>query len=177
MRDEVHHLQLELADQARGVWRSLSLRVARHSSESVEFFHTRLLSWALFWSEGLELRPGVCHGNEPCLWELDLTGRYKLWIDVGLPDMDRLRHAMSRSDEVVLVACPPNETALAAWKGKHWKGRRFPRFVIPPREVVEGLEGWLDRRLVWYLQREADEVVLSSDQGQLSGRLVDVVLM
>jgi uncharacterized protein YaeQ len=176
MGDVLHHLQLELADEARGVWRSLSLRVARHPSESLEMFHTRLITWALFWSEGLELRQGVCHGNEPALWELDLTGRYRLWIDVGLPDMDRLRHAISRADEVVLVACPSDERALAAWKGKHWKGRRFPRFLLLPRDVVLGLEDWLDRRLEWYFHREADEISISSEHGMLSGQLVDVHL-
>ena len=139
-------------------------------------FVTRLLTWSLFWTEGLELRQGVCRGNEPALWELDPTGRHRLWIDVGLPDMDRLRHAISRAEEVVLVACPADERALAAWKSKAWKGRRFPRFLLPPREVVTGLEEWLDRRLEWYLHREADEITIMSGHGQLSGRLVDVVL-
>lgn len=176
MRDVVHTLQLELADEARGVWRSLSLRVARHPSESVEMFHTRLLAWALFWSEELELRQGVCRGNEPALWELDPTGRHKLWIDVGLPDMDRLRHAISRADEVVLVACPADERALAAWKSKAWKGRRFPRFLLPPRELIAGLEDWLDRRMEWYLHREADEISISGAHGMLSGQLVEVGL-
>ncbi|MHC4263149.1 MAG: YaeQ family protein [Planctomycetota bacterium] len=176
MRDVVHTLELELADETRKLWRSLSLRVARHPSESIEMFHTRLLTWALFWSEGLTLRQGVCRGNEPALWEEDLTGRMALWIDVGLPDMDRLRHAISRAEEVVLVACPADERALAAWRGKHWKGQRFPRFILPPRDVVLGLEDWLDRRLEWYLHREADEISISSEHGQLTGRIVDVGL-
>ena len=176
MRDVVHHLQLELADESRNLWRSLSRTVARHPSETPAMFHTRLIAWALFWSETLQLREGVCRGNEPALWEEDLTGQLRLWIDVGLPDMGRLRHAISRAEEVVLIACPADETALGAWKSKQWKGRRFPRFLIPPREVIEGLEAEQERRLDWHLHREADELTVTTECGMHTGRLVEVVL-
>lgn len=176
MRDVVHHLQLELADETRNLWRSLSLRVARHPSETQALFATRLVAWALFWSEGLQLREGVCKGNQPALWEEDFTGRTTLWIDVGLPDMGRLRHAISRADEVVLVACPADETALAAWKSKLWKGRRFPRFLLPPRDVIAALAEHQERRLEWHLHREADELTVTTPQGTHTGLLVDVIL-
>lgn len=176
MRDVVHHLQLELADETRSLWRSLSMTVARHPSETPAMFHTRLIAWGLFWSEELKLREGVCRGNEPALWAEDFTGQLKLWIDVGLPNMDRLRHAISRAEEVVLVACPADETALGAWKSKQWKGRRFPRFLIPPRSVIEGLEEEQERRLNWYLQREADEITVTTERGMHTGLLVEVGL-
>ena len=176
MRDVVHSLQLELADETRNLWRSLSLRVARHPSETVAMFHTRLITWGLFWSEHLKLREGVCKGNEPALWEEDFTGRTKLWIDVGLPDMGRLRHAISRAEEVILIACPANETALGAWKSKLWKGRRFPRFILPPQDVIAALEDEQERRLEWHLHREADEITVTTPSGMHSGLLVDVEL-
>ena len=42
--------------------------------------------------------------------------------------------------------------------------------------LLLGLEDWLDRRLEWYLHREADEISISSEHGQLTGRIVDVGL-
>lgn len=176
VKDVVHSLELELADQHRGLWRSLSLRTARHGSESPEYFVTRLLAWALHWDEGIEMRAGVCLGHEPTLWLDDPMGGLRLWVDVGRPDPDRLRHAVSRATEVALYACPADETALAAWKSKAFQGRRLPRFFLPPKPLVEAAAEHLDRRLEWYLQRDGDELLLALPGATLEGTLVEVHL-
>ncbi len=174
-RTTVHALEIDLADGQRSLWRTLTLRTARHPDESAEYFATRLLAWALYWSPDLKMRDGPCHGNEPCIWEDDpLAGRPRIWIDVGLPDPERLRHALSRSDEVALFACPANETILALVRAKHFAGKRVPRVFILPQALVEGAATHLDRRLEWYLQRDGDELLLALPGGSFEGTLVEV---
>lgn len=174
-RTTVHTLALRLADAARGLWRDVELRTARHPSEAADYFVTRLLAYALYWSPGLVLRDGVCRGNEPALWEDDPGGSGpRLWIDVGRPDAERLRHATSRAGEVALFACPSDETALAAFKSKAFQGRRAPRFFLLPRELVLGAAAHLPRRLEWYLQRDGDELMLALPDATFEGTLVEV---
>ncbi len=172
----MHHLELELTDGQRGLWRSLSLGTARHGSETPEYFVTRLLAWALHWTEGIEVRAGLCLGNEPALWVADPMGGYRLWIDVGRPDSDRLRHAVARAEEVLLYACPADETALAAWKSKAFQGRRLPRFFLPPKGLVDTAAEHLERRIEWHLQRDGDDLLLALPGATLEGTLIEVHL-
>ena len=56
----------------------------------------RVLAFALNAREA-GLRQGF-HDDEPDLWQRDLTGRIRLWIDVGQPDEKLERQACGRAD-------------------------------------------------------------------------------
>jgi uncharacterized protein YaeQ len=174
----VHTLDLRLADGARSVWRDVLVRIARHPSEDAEHFATRLLAFALSWSPDLKVRDGVCRGHEPALWEdSPHGGRMRLWVDVGRPDVERLRHATSRADEVALYACPADETVLAALRSKSFRGRRAPRVFLLPRQLVAAAAARLSRRLEWYVQRDGDDLMLAfADSTPLEGVIVEVKL-
>ena len=98
----VYSFDIELAHVDRGVYESLAFRVAQHPSETDERVMIRLLAFALFADERLEFGRGLSTDDEPDLWQRDLTGRIRLWIDVGLPDEKLVRRACGRSDEVVI---------------------------------------------------------------------------
>lgn len=174
-RTTVHALELDLADTSRTLWRRLNLRTARNSSESAEHFVTRLLAYGLHWSETLAMRDVPPKGNEAVLWQDDpQTGRNSLWIDVGRVDHERLRHALSRADEVVLYACPADETVLAQVRLKHFAGKRTPRIFLLPHSLVEGAAAHLERRLEWYLSRDGDDLMLALSGATFEGTLVEV---
>ena len=61
----LHHFDVELAHVDRGIERSLSLKVARHPSETEEYLVTRVLAYCLEFTEGIALTEGVAAGNEP----------------------------------------------------------------------------------------------------------------
>jgi uncharacterized protein YaeQ len=46
----------------------------------------------------------MTNDDEADLWQKDLTGAIKLWIDVGLPDEKLIRKACGRADQVVVYA-------------------------------------------------------------------------
>jgi uncharacterized protein YaeQ len=44
----------------------------------------------------------MTNDEEADLWQKDLTGAIKLWIDVGIPDEKLIRKACGRADQVVV---------------------------------------------------------------------------
>jgi uncharacterized protein YaeQ len=49
----IYNFDIELADQDRHVYESLTLRVARHPSESEEYLVARLIAYLLEYAEGM----------------------------------------------------------------------------------------------------------------------------
>src|SRR5260221_14674519 len=86
----IYNFETELADIDRGVYETLSLRMARQPSETPEFMLTRFLAYCLEYTEGIALTEGVAAGNEPAVLVRDMTGRITAWIEVGMPDAQRL---------------------------------------------------------------------------------------
>ena len=86
----VYNVNIDLADMDRGVYEALDLRVARHPSETAAFMLVRLLAYCLEYTEGIEMTAGLSSADEPAIVVRDLTGRVTKWIEIGLPDADRL---------------------------------------------------------------------------------------
>ncbi len=95
---------LQIADMDRGYYADHALTIARHPSETDERMMLRVLAFALHAGPGLEFGKGLSTDDEPDLWQRDLTGRIRLWIDVGLPDEKLVRRGCGRANEVVIYA-------------------------------------------------------------------------
>ncbi|MBP9947502.1 MAG: YaeQ family protein, partial [Vicinamibacteria bacterium] len=64
----VYNIDIDLADADRQVYESISLRLARHPSESAEYLLTRVLAYALEFTEGLAFSTGgLSEPDEPAL--------------------------------------------------------------------------------------------------------------
>jgi uncharacterized protein YaeQ len=50
----------------------------------------RLFAYCLEYGDGIALTEGVSAGDEPAVLGRDLTGRITAWIEVGMPDAERL---------------------------------------------------------------------------------------
>src|ERR1700721_1173661 len=89
----IYVFNIELANSDRGVYQSLQLRVARHPSESEEYFLTRILAYCMEYTEGISFSNGLFEPDEPTIAVRDLTGALNAWIDVGAPEAARLHRA------------------------------------------------------------------------------------
>ena len=98
----IYNVSVELNDIDRGVYESLALRLAMHPSETMEYMVTRLLAYCLEYTEGIEMTAGLSDGDEPAIVVRDLTGRVTAWIEVGLPDADRLHRASKLAERVAV---------------------------------------------------------------------------
>ena len=109
LKATIHKLQLQIADMDRAVYADHALRLALHPSETEERMMVRLLAFALHAPAddrdgGLQFARGLSDGDEPDLWQHDLTGRLQHWIEVGQPDERRLARACGRADRVTIYA-------------------------------------------------------------------------
>ena len=112
----VYRATIELSDLDRGIYETLQTTVARHPSETAERLTARLLAYAACYGEGLSFTRGIAAGDEPDLWVRTGDGRISLWIEVGLPDPDRLVKAARHAEQVVLFAAGQ---ARPRWQEQH----------------------------------------------------------
>ncbi len=134
---------LQIADVDRGVYGDHPLTLARHPSENDERMMMRLLAFALnvpadSRSSVLEVAKGMWEPEEPELWERDLTGRIRHWIEVGQPDERRLVKASGRADRVSVYAF--SHAARAWWAGLGGRVRRAGNievWLIPAEQSRE----------------------------------------
>ena len=95
---------VRLADVDRSVNETLTIRAARHPSETAEYLVTRLLAYCLEYAEGIAFSKGLSDPDEPAIVVRDLTGVLKAWIEVGAPDADRLHKAAKAAPDVAVYA-------------------------------------------------------------------------
>jgi len=166
----IYTADIDLTDHDRGVYDSLALRVARHPSESDEYLVTRLLAYALEYTEGLEFSTGgLSSPDDPALAVRDLTGALRAWIEVGWPDGARLHKAAKASPRVAVY---PHKDA-GQWL-KRLEGERIHRAAdIQVRAIDVGLIGALaarlDRRLAFALAVSDGELFVSFGADTFTG--------
>jgi len=102
LKSTIFKVALQIADMDRGYYADHSLTIARHPSETDERMMLRVLAFALHADEGLAFGKGLSTDDEPDLWQRDLTGVIRLWIDVGQPDEKLVRRACGRAREVIV---------------------------------------------------------------------------
>jgi uncharacterized protein YaeQ len=98
----IHVFNIDLADSDRGVYQPLELRVARHPSETAEYFLTRILAYCFEYTEGIVFSNGLFEPDEPTIAVRDLTGVLRVWIDVGAPEAARLHRAGKAAPRVAV---------------------------------------------------------------------------
>lgn len=135
---------VQLADVDRGVYEDLTLRVARHPSETDAFMLTRVLAYLLEYREGIEFGGGVSTADEPAVLAKDLTGKITAWIEVGSPDASRVHFGSKLADYTAVYTHRDPQKVLASWEGKtihraeHVVLRSFdPRFVDEATRALE----------------------------------------
>lgn len=114
----IHTFDVQLADVDRGVYDELTLRVARHPSETDAYMLTRLLAYCLEYEEGIAFTEGVAATDEPAVLVRDLTGRVTAWIEVGAPDATRLHYGSKLADRTVVYTHRDPAKVVAQWAGK-----------------------------------------------------------
>ena len=98
----IYTFDIDLSDVDRGCYETLELRVAQQPSETLEYMLSRVLAYCLEYTEGIAFTQGVAAGDEPAIWVRDLTGRMIAWIDVGMPDAERLHRASKQAGRVAI---------------------------------------------------------------------------
>ncbi|NQX18029.1 YaeQ family protein [Rathayibacter sp. VKM Ac-2857] len=115
----MYNFAIQLADVDRGVYEDITLRAARHPSETDVYMMTRVLAYCLEYVEGITFSEGISStATEPAVLVRDLTGRLTTWIEVGAPDAERLHFGSRLADRTTVYTHRNPEKVIAAWSGK-----------------------------------------------------------
>ncbi|MEV5041147.1 YaeQ family protein [Microbacterium sp. LMI1x-1-1.1] len=142
----MHTFTVHLADVDRGVYDELSLRIARHPSETAANVLLRVLAYALEYEDGIAFSEGISATAEPAVLIRDATGRMTAWIDVGAPDAARLHSASKVADRVAVYTHREPNRLAQAWAGKTiHRAADIPVFSFD-RDFVDDAASALERR-------------------------------
>lgn len=157
----MHTVDVALSDVDRAVYERLSIKAARHPSESEEYLLTRLLAYCLEYREGIQFsKGGVSDPNDPALLVKDLTGAWQRWIEIGAPDAARLHQASKASPSVALYSHKEPRLLLRAYEGQRiHKAAQIDVFAVD-RDLLASLAQHLDRRMTWALSVTEGQIFL-----------------
>lgn len=145
----VHKAAIQLADVDRGIYGTLQATVARHPSETAERLVARLLAYAIFYDEELTFTKGICAAEEPDLWIKGGDGRVLFWVEVGLPDPERIIKASRHAQRVALLACGKT---FANWEQQHLSKLEKAANVTVigvDQAFIARVTALLERAIVW----------------------------
>jgi len=166
----VHSFDVELAHVDRGVYDSLAFRMARHPSESAEHLVTRLLAYCLEYTDGLAFsKGGVSDPDEPALSVRDATGAIRSWIDIGVPDADRLHRAAKIANRVAVYTHKDPARLLRALAGERIHRREALEVYGVDQSLVTALSSRLERRMAFELSINDGHVVINLGDATLTG--------
>jgi len=157
----VYTATIDLADMDRHVYETLDLRVARHPSETAEYMLVRILAYCLEYQEGIALTEGVSSGNEPALVVRDLTGRITGWIEVGMPDAERLHRGSKLAGRVAVYTHRDVRQLMSNLNGEHIHRSEDIPIRAFDRTLVEEIAAHLDRRISMSLSVTGGELFLA----------------
>jgi len=158
----IHKAVLQLADLDRSVYETLQVTVARHPSETAERLVARLLALVLFYEPELTFTRGLSATDEPDIWAIGPDGRVRLWVEVGLPDAERILKACRHAERVALLA---SGRTYSSWSQQH-----LPRLaaaanlivVTIDQELINTLAEQLERSVSWSITITEGTMYLTS---------------
>ena len=147
----MRRFDLALADSDREVYTDLALRVAQHPSESDRYLIARVLARALEHAEGVDFTRGLAVDDEPALWQRDLRGDLRAWIEVGAPSPARLHKASKLGARVAVYGWQRVEAlADALVEERVYKAAQIELYALDPG-FLDAIAAGLDRTNRWEL--------------------------
>jgi uncharacterized protein YaeQ len=166
----VYVFDIRLADADRGVFENLSLRVARHPSESAEYLLTRLLAYCLEYGEGIAFSSaGLSEPDDPALTIRDLTGALSSWIEIGAPEAARLHKASKAAPRVAVYSHKDMDAWLSRLAGERIHRAAAIELYAVDRALLADLAARLDRRMRFDLSIAERNLYLTLGDDTLSG--------
>jgi uncharacterized protein YaeQ len=160
---------VRIADADRNVYEALTLRVARHPSETAEYLVTRVLAYCLEYAEGISFSKGLSDPEEPTIGLRDLTGVLQSWIDIGTPDAARLHKAAKTARRVAVYAHREVTPWLARLSGERIHRAEALELYVMDRDLVAALVARLERRMDFDLSIAEGTLYVTTAEETLTG--------
>lgn len=165
LKPTIYKLKIDVADTDRGYYDTLNLTIAQHPSETLERMMARVLAFCLNAQEQLVFAKGLCAVEEPDIWAFTLDDRISLWIDVGEPDVERIKKATRRSEAVRVYSF--NSKSATWWAQGRVKFNELPVSVFQfPWESIQALATLVKRTMHLAVTITGDTAYVAAENGE-----------
>lgn len=100
LSSSIYRADIDLSNLNTHQYENYILTMAKHPSESESRMMFRLLAYLYCAHDDLTFTKGLSAQDEPEIWQKDFAGDIVQWIELGLPDLKRIRQASGKSKRV-----------------------------------------------------------------------------
>lgn len=104
----IYKVSAQLSNLNTHYYDEFQLTLARHPSENETRMMSRLVGFLFCAHQKLEFTKGISTSEEPDIWQKDYSGDILQWIELGQPDLKRIRQAAGKARAVKIFTYNPN---------------------------------------------------------------------
>ncbi len=165
LKPTIYKFRINLTDMNRDHYDTLSLTVAQHPSENSERMMARVLALCLNANQQLQLTKGISSTDEPDIWSKSLDGQIVAWIEVGEPDVERVKKATRLAQQVSVYSF--NTKADVWWQQNQTKLAQLAVEVVQfDYAGIQAFAQLLQRTLDMSIMLSGDNAYISTEQAQ-----------
>ncbi len=168
----IYTFEIQLSDMDRGVYETLDVRAAQHPSETEESLFTRVLAYCCEYTEGIGFSKGISTPDDPAIFVRDLTGRLRVWIDIGAPDAARIHRARKSADRVAVYTHKDPKQVLALWAGERIHKSADIELFSVGRDFLAACVTRLERRMAFSLTITERHLYVAVGDVVLDGEII-----
>lgn len=149
LKSTIFKANVSLSNMDTHLYKDLALTIAQHPSETDERMMVRLLAYVLNAEhEDLAFGRGLSNEEDPALSLKTLTDDMLMWIDVGLPDKERVKKASHKADQVLVYVYGTNN-ATTWWEQNSKALKQFKNvsFIKIPPEATDNMSQMVERTM------------------------------
>ena len=170
----IYNFEIDLADNDRGVYEHLDLRVPRHPSESEDYLVTRVLAYCLEFADGIAFSKGISDPEEPTIAVRDMTGAIDVWIEIGAPDAARVHKAGKAAGRVAVYAHKDPAQMLRLWANERIHRIDALELYRIDRALLDAMVAALDRRMRLSLAVTDRDLYIVIGEQTIEGRVTRI---
>jgi len=165
LKPTIYKFNIALSDMERDYYDTLNLTVAQHPSETLERMMSRVLAYCLNAQENLVFTKGLSAVDEPDIWARTLDDQLLLWIDVGEPDVERIRKASRLAQDIKVYSF--NSKSAVWWSQSQEKYSAVAVSVVQfPWESIQALAGLVKRTMDMSVTISGDSAYIAAETGE-----------
>jgi uncharacterized protein YaeQ len=173
----IYRFQIELSDIPRSIYQTLDFRVAQHPSEALPYMLTRILAYALNYSEDLSFAPTGLHDPDAAAISIpEVHGGFQLLIEIGSPSAKKLHKATKVSKAVKVYTYKNPENLMRDLRAE--KVHRIDEiefFSIKP-DFLEELAQVIKRDNRWAMLFDDGHITIHIGEQAIEGELTPLTI-
>lgn len=165
IKPTIYKLRIALSDLERNYYDTLSLTVALHPSETHERMMARVVAYCINAQDDLVFTKGLSDVEEPDAWCRTMDDKITLWLDVGEPDVERVKKSVRKASAVKVYSF--NSKSDTWWEQNKGKLSLHNAEIIRfNHQQIAHLATLLERTVDWSLTITGQSAYIASGKGE-----------